>query len=94
MPQVKVRVLTPTPLAEAGSQVSVDLEAGTPLPLVKAALARCTGLAVERQRLMLGGIGDLCLLDKRSNIGASHCGSTNSLFFATLPSSEAPQERK
>ncbi|KXZ41567.1 hypothetical protein GPECTOR_389g200 [Gonium pectorale] len=29
-----------------------------------------------------------------SNIGASYCGSANNLYFATLPPTEAPTERK
>ncbi|GLC33101.1 hypothetical protein PLESTB_000370300 [Pleodorina starrii] len=92
--QVKVKLLTPTPKFPAGSEVTVELEADTPMHVVKTQLAAATGLEVRYQRVMLAGIGAMVLLDKRSNIGASYCGSTNNLYFATLPSSEAPTERK
>ncbi|PNW69947.1 hypothetical protein CHLRE_17g699200v5 [Chlamydomonas reinhardtii] len=90
---VKVKVLTPTPKVECGAQVTVDLEPHTPLRSVKLQLAAATGLPVGRQRVMLGGIGSLVLIDKSSNIGASYCGSTNNLYFATLPATEAPVEQ-
>ncbi|KAG2422524.1 hypothetical protein HXX76_015952 [Chlamydomonas incerta] len=89
---VKVKVLTPTPKVEGGAQVTVDLEPDTPLRAIKAQLAAATGLPVGRQRVMLGAIGSLVLIDKSSNIGASYCGSTNNLYFATLPATEAPVE--
>ncbi|PNH10019.1 Polyubiquitin-D [Tetrabaena socialis] len=91
---VKVRLLTPTPQAESGTHVTVEMEADTPMHAVKARLAAATGLAVEHQRVLLAGMGDMVLADKRTNIGVSYCGSTNNLYFATLPATEAPVERK
>ena len=43
----------------------MDLEPHTPLRSVKLQLAAATGLPVGRQRVMLGGIGSLVLIDKR-----------------------------
>ncbi|GFR50522.1 hypothetical protein Agub_g12791, partial [Astrephomene gubernaculifera] len=60
---VKVKVLTPTPKAECGSEVTVDLDTHTPMHEVKMQLARATGLDVRHQRVLLGGIGSMVLLD-------------------------------
>ncbi|EFJ49156.1 hypothetical protein VOLCADRAFT_90007, partial [Volvox carteri f. nagariensis] len=62
---VKVKLLTPTPKAAAGSEVTIDLESDTPMHVVKTRLAAATGLDVRHQRVMLAGIGAMVLLDKR-----------------------------
>lgn len=81
---VKVKLLVPAPLPGVGPEVEVDLETDTPTWQVKVALAKATGVPVANQKLMLSGIGSLVMLDKRSNIGHSHCGSTNNFYFAAL----------
>lgn len=39
---------------------------------------------------MLGGIGDLVVVDRRSGVGVSYCGTASTLAFATMPAAKAP----
>lgn len=53
------------PLPACGPEVSIDLEADTPMWQVKLRLAAATGVPVEAQKVMLEGIGRMVMADKR-----------------------------
>lgn len=60
---VQVQLL-PTGLP-CGSEVTLDLEPDSPLLEVKRQLQLATGLPVEHQKVMLSGINQLVMGDKR-----------------------------
>eukprot|EP00983_Pelagomonas_calceolata_P014032 449416-Pelagomonas_calceolata.AAC.3 len=65
-PLKQVRLLTPdAPGVTCGPTVSIDLEPDTPMYEVKLQLQEATGIPVEAQKVMLAGIGDMVLGDKR-----------------------------
>ncbi|KAG1656024.1 hypothetical protein FOA52_005652 [Chlamydomonas sp. UWO 241] len=82
MVQVKVKLLTHA--LPCGPEVTVDISEHEPLYSVKAKLEVATGVPMEHQKVMLAGIGQMVMADKRSGLGFSHCGSANSLYFGLL----------
>ncbi|KAJ9514917.1 hypothetical protein QJQ45_028646 [Haematococcus lacustris] len=82
---VTVKLLTPqTATKGCGAEVTIDIEEDTPMYEVKLRLQETTGVPVAAQKVMLAGIGQMVMGDKRTNIGYTHCGSTGSLYLATL----------
>ncbi|MEW5300149.1 MAG: hypothetical protein WDW36_003101 [Sanguina aurantia] len=77
---VKVDIITST----NGQSVMIDVESGSSMLVVKQQLEQATGVPVQFQKVMLAGIGQMVMADKRSNIGFTHCGSTDNFYFATL----------
>eukprot|EP00803_Ostreobium_quekettii_P011501 evm.model.scf_893.2 EVM.evm.TU.scf_893.2 scf_893:23900-27043(+) len=67
-----------------GSEVFVDIEENTTLNELKMKLEPLTGVPARHQKVMLAGIGQIAMGDKRTNIKFSHCGTANSMYFATL----------
>lgn len=43
-----------------------------------------TGIPVRAQKVMLAGIGEMVLGDRRTHLGYTHCGSTNSFHLACM----------
>lgn len=80
MAPVKVKIITAAP--PCGPEVTVDIEAGTDVYEVKRQLAAATGIPMQYQKVLLSGIAQIVLADKRSHLGFSHCGSTNNFYFA------------
>ncbi|KAL6745704.1 hypothetical protein V8C86DRAFT_2969610, partial [Haematococcus lacustris] len=81
---VTVKLLTPqTATKGCGAEVTIDIEEDTPMYEVKLRLQETTGVPVAAQKVMLAGIGQMVMGDKRTNIGYTHCGSTGSLYLAT-----------
>ncbi|KAK9867137.1 hypothetical protein WJX84_001859 [Apatococcus fuscideae] len=81
---VKVHVITHSPNNK--SEVSIDIEESASKQEVKQKLATATGIPIEHQKVVLSGIGQLAVGDKRSNIGFSSCGSTNGVGLAVAGS--------
>ncbi|KAK9816396.1 hypothetical protein WJX74_006607 [Apatococcus lobatus] len=81
---VKVHVLTSSPNNK--SEVTIDIEETASKAEVKQKLVSATGIPVEHQKVVLSGIGQLAVADKRSNIGFSSCGSTNGVGLAVAGS--------
>ncbi|KAF5835884.1 hypothetical protein DUNSADRAFT_6697 [Dunaliella salina] len=83
--RVRVKLLTPeAPGITCGPTVNVELEPDTPMYEVKLQLQEATGIPVDAQKVMLAGIGDMVLGDKRTNIGYTYCGSTSNFGLATM----------
>uniref|UniRef100_A0A383VZG5 Ubiquitin-like domain-containing protein n=1 Tax=Tetradesmus obliquus TaxID=3088 RepID=A0A383VZG5_TETOB len=64
-----------------GSEVTVDLQPDTPLLEVKRQLALATGVPMRQQHVMLSGINQLVMGDKRT-MKFAHCGTASSIYFA------------
>eukprot|EP00879_Flechtneria_rotunda_P005795 GHRR01006098.1.p1 GENE.GHRR01006098.1~~GHRR01006098.1.p1 ORF type:complete len:165 (+),score=57.87 GHRR01006098.1:273-767(+) len=79
---VKVQVL-PQGLP-CGPEVTLDIEADTPLLEVKRQLQLATGMPIEHQKVMLSAINQIVLGDKRT-MKFAHCGTASSLYFAVAP---------
>lgn len=48
-----------------GNEVTIDIEADASKDEIKAKLADLTGVPVEHQKIMLSGINQICMGDKR-----------------------------
>lgn len=59
-----------------GSSVTIDIDEDTPLLTIKHKLEKATGVPIEFQKVMMGGIAEMYMGDLRTNIKYASCGST------------------
>ncbi|GMH43973.1 hypothetical protein BSKO_11907 [Bryopsis sp. KO-2023] len=78
---VKVRIITNH--LPCGPEVYVDLSVDSSVSELKRKLESATGVPVKYQKVMLAGIGELTMGDKRTNVAFTRCGTANSMYFAT-----------
>eukprot|EP00882_Tetradesmus_deserticola_P012410 GHRQ01013152.1.p2 GENE.GHRQ01013152.1~~GHRQ01013152.1.p2 ORF type:complete len:165 (+),score=96.81 GHRQ01013152.1:619-1113(+) len=64
-----------------GDEVTLDLAENTPLLEVKRQLQLATGVPLQHQHVMLSGINQLVMGDKRT-MKFAHCGTASSIYFA------------
>eukprot|EP00877_Chromochloris_zofingiensis_P014037 jgi/Chrzof1/8888/Cz03g28020.t1 len=81
---IKVKILGGGQLA-CGPEVGIHVEADTPILEVKRQLLLTTGVPIEHQKVMLSGINQVVMADKRSSLKFSHCGTASSMYFAVMP---------
>lgn len=67
----------------------IDVEKGTPMAEVRRKLAAATGVPPQHQKIMLSGIDQLVMGDKRTNVGFAHCGTASSLYFVAATAAES-----
>ena len=58
-------------------QVTIDVAEDDPITEIKKKLAKVTGVPPEHQRILLGGISQMCMGDKRTSIRFGTCGVTH-----------------
>jgi len=73
---VNVTVKMMTSHLSCGNSVTIDIEEGTPLIEIKQKLFTATGVPIEFQKVMMGGIAEMYMGDTRTNLKYSSCGST------------------
>eukprot|EP00887_Chlorella_sp_A99_P000966 scaffold5.g966.t1 len=78
--RVTVRILTNH--LPCGQEVAIDIEPGASKDEIKAKLEAATGVPAQHQKVMLSGIDQIVMGDKRTNIGFSACGSANGVQMA------------
>ncbi|KAF6256916.1 hypothetical protein COO60DRAFT_1640361 [Scenedesmus sp. NREL 46B-D3] len=76
---VKVQLLPDS--LPCGNEVTLELSADTPLLEVKRQLQLATGVPLQHQHVMLSGINQLVMGDKRT-MKFAHCGTASSIYFA------------
>ena len=59
-----------------GMEATIDIEEDDPTPVIKKKLFKVTGVPPEHQRLLLGGVNQLMMGDKRTSIRFGTCGVT------------------
>lgn len=62
--------------------MTIDIEPSANKDEIKSKLATVTGVPFEYQKVMLSGINQIVMSDKRTNLGYSFCGSTNGVQMA------------
>lgn len=77
---VKVKMMTDH--LECGSEVTIDIEENATKDEIKMKLSEKTGVPFEHIKVMLSGINQIVMGDKRTNIGYSTCGYANSVQLA------------
>lgn len=77
---VKVKMMTNH--LPCGSEVTIDIDESATKNDIKYKLAEVTGVPVEHQKVMLSGINQIVMGDKRTNIGYTTCGSANGVQMA------------
>lgn len=77
---VKVKMMTSH--LECGSEVTIDIDERATKDEIKMKLAEKTGVPFEHIKVMLSGINQIVMGDKRTNIGYSSCGYANSVQLA------------
>ena len=77
---VKVRIITNH--LPCGQEVTIDIEPSAGKDEIKAKLAAVTGVPAEHQKVMLSGINQIVMGDKRTNVGFTACGSANGVQMA------------
>ncbi|KAL6778776.1 hypothetical protein ACKKBG_A04690 [Auxenochlorella protothecoides x Auxenochlorella symbiontica] len=77
---VKVKIITPH--LACGNEVTIDLEPTATKDEIKLKLVDATGVPFEHQKVLLSGINQIALGDKRTNIGFASCGSANGVQMA------------
>ncbi|PRW58940.1 serine threonine- kinase Nek1 isoform X5 [Chlorella sorokiniana] len=65
-----------------GQEVTIDLEPSATKAEIRSKLEAVTGVPAEHQKVMLSGINQIVMGDKRTNIGYAYCGSTNGVTMA------------
>ena len=65
-----------------GSQVEIDLEPEESMLSIKKKLEEATGVPVVEQKVMLAGLDELMMGDKRTNIKFGKCGTSNTAGMA------------
>ena len=74
---VSIKVKMMTNHLPCGSSVTIDgVDEDTPLIVIKHKLEAVTGVPVEFQKVMMGGIAEMYMGDMRTNIKYASCGST------------------
>ena len=66
-----------------GPQVEIDIDADESMLSIKKKLEAATGVPAAAQKVLLGGLNELMMGDKRTNIRFGSCGETNSIGLAT-----------
>ena len=59
-----------------GMEATIDIEEDDPTPVIKKKLFKVTGVPPEHQRLLLGGVNQLMMGDKRTSVRFGTCGVT------------------
>lgn len=77
---VKVKMLTSH--LPCGSEVTIDIESNATKEEIKQKLAPVTGVPIEHIKVMMSGINQIVMGDKRTNLGYSACGTTNGVQLA------------
>ena len=77
---VKVKMMTQH--LECGSEVTIDIDENASKDEIKMKLSEKTGVPFEHIKVMLSGINQIVMGDKRTNIGYSTCGYANSVQLA------------
>ena len=57
-----------------GPEVTIDVEEDEPISVIKKKLAAVTGVPPEHQRVLLGGISQMIMGDKRTSLRFGTCG--------------------
>lgn len=65
-----------------GQEVAIDIEPTASKDEIKLKLAAATGVPVEHVKVMLSGINQIVMSDKRTNLKYSFCGSTSGVQMA------------
>ena len=65
-----------------GSEVQIDIDEQASKDEIKMKLSEKTGVPFEHVKVMLSGINQIVMGDKRTNIGYSSCGYANSVQLA------------
>ncbi|GBF87720.1 hypothetical protein Rsub_00431 [Raphidocelis subcapitata] len=71
-----------------GQRVGVDVEAGTALLEIKRQLALKTGVPIQHIKVLLSGINQIVMGDKRQ-MRFSYCGSASNVYFAVAAATAA-----
>ncbi|KAK9830083.1 hypothetical protein WJX72_009683 [[Myrmecia] bisecta] len=79
---VKVKIITDH--LACGQEVTIDIEPEAGKDEVKHKLEAVTGVPAEHQKVMLAGIGQLVMADKRTNIQFGSCGQTGGMQLAVM----------
>lgn len=77
---VKVKMMTQH--LDCGSEVTIDIDENASKDEIKMKLSEKTGVPFEHIKVMLSGINQIVMGDKRTNIGYSTCGYANSVQLA------------
>ena len=77
---VKVKMMTDH--LPCGSEVQIDIDEHASKDEIKMKLSEKTGVPFEHVKVMLSGINQIVMGDKRTNIGYSSCGYANSVQLA------------
>lgn len=77
---VKVKMMTQH--LDCGSEVTIDIAENASKDEIKMKLSEKTGVPFEHIKVMLSGINQIVMGDKRTNIGYSTCGYANSVQLA------------
>ena len=77
---VKVKMMTDH--LPCGSEVTIDIDGQSSKDEIKMKLSEATGVPFEHVKVMLSGINQIVMGDKRTNIGFSTCGYANSVELA------------
>ena len=80
---VKVKMMTNH--LPCGSEVTIDIEPSASKNEIKYKLAEATGVPIEHQKVMLSGINEIVMGDKRTNIAYTTCGTANGVQMAVDP---------
>ncbi|KAI8112461.1 hypothetical protein M9434_003784 [Picochlorum sp. BPE23] len=78
--QVPVKMMTNH--LPCGSQVTIDIDENATKDEIKLKLQEATGVPFEHIKVMLSGINQIVMGDKRTNVGYSTCGYANSVQLA------------
>lgn len=78
--QVPVKMMTNH--LPCGSQVTIDIDENASKDEIKLKLQEATGVPFEHIKVMLSGINQIVMGDKRTNVGYSTCGYANSVQLA------------
>lgn len=65
-----------------GSEVTIDIAPTATKEEIKEKLAEATGIPIEHQKVMLSGINQIVVGDKRTNIGFASCGTASGVQLA------------
>lgn len=77
---VKVKMMTQH--LDCGSEVTIDIDENASKDEIKMKLSEKTGVPFEHVKVMLSGINQIVMGDKRTNVGYSTCGYANSVQLA------------
>lgn len=77
---VKVKMMTDH--LPCGPEVQIDIDEHASKNEIKMKLSEKTGVPIEHVKVMLSGINQIVMGDKRTNIGYSSCGYANSVQLA------------